>query len=245
MLHKKISVSLQVERLSLSAQLLFTWMISHADDEGRMKGEPQSIKANVVPMKKWTFAKVKSYLSEMKNQGLINHWEQNGEWIIEFPKWNEYQQIRKDRLEPSKLPSFSTKNVNQVATRMQPDDDQVTAQSSIGESSPEEINKSEYSEKDLIADENISYKEEQPKGEFVDPTTGGNTKRGYIAYELFKKIEPGNMKALGNYVKYVKQVPHDLLFQWASEIMQDENAKNKGAVFNTRVKEYLSTGGKE
>ena len=39
MLHKSISHSIQVNRLSPEARLLFTWMIPHADDEGRIKGE--------------------------------------------------------------------------------------------------------------------------------------------------------------------------------------------------------------
>jgi len=52
MLHNKISKSLQVDSLPVPAQLLFTWMISWADDEGRLKGEPKYIKATVIPYKK-------------------------------------------------------------------------------------------------------------------------------------------------------------------------------------------------
>src|SRR3989338_4580844 len=92
MLHKSISVSTQVNKLSLPAKLLFTWMIPHTDDEGRMKGEPEYIKAIVVPMVRWTFNKIKTYLNEIKNQGLIYYWEQNNEWFIELVKWNIYQQ---------------------------------------------------------------------------------------------------------------------------------------------------------
>lgn len=239
MLHKKISVSLQVDRLSLGAQLLFTWMIAAADDEGRMKGEPQSIKANVVPMKKWTFSKVKGYLMEMKNQGIIYYWEQNGEWIVEFPKWNDYQQIRKDRLEPSKLPSFNGKGDNQMTTKGQPDDNQVTAQSNISEYSSEEINKSEYSDNDLIADKNSPYKKEEPKVGSFTPTEGGNTKRGFIAWELLKRMEPGNLHAIGVYMKYAKEIPEHLLFQWASEIEQDKTTRNRGALFNSKAQDYL------
>ncbi len=245
MLHKKISVSLDVDRLSLGAQLLFTWMIASADDDGRMKGEPQFVKANVVPMKKWTFQKVKAYLIEMKNHGLIHYWEQNGEWIIEFPKWDDYQLIRKDRYEKSKLPSFTSKNVNQTTTIRQPDDNQLSAQSNEIEFSPEEINKSESSDTDIIADENLPYKEESPKVGFVDPAVGGNSKRGFVALEIFKRMEPGNLKAMGNYVKWVKVIPVDLMFQWASEIEQDSTIRNRGAVFNAKVKEYLEKKGVE
>lgn len=64
MLHKKISVSIQVNNLSLPAKLLFTWLISHADDEGRLKGDILYVKATVVPMTNWSKSKVKSYLEE-------------------------------------------------------------------------------------------------------------------------------------------------------------------------------------
>lgn len=57
MIHKKISASTQVNRLTLPARLLFSWMIPHADDEGRIKGEPEYIKAVVVPMTRWSFKK--------------------------------------------------------------------------------------------------------------------------------------------------------------------------------------------
>src|SRR3990167_3598798 len=104
MLHRSISTSSQVNRLSLPARLLFTWMIPHADDEGRLKGSAEYIKASVVPMTNWTFKRIKSYLEEIKSSGLIHYWQQNNEWFIEFAKWRQYQQIRKDRFEYSNLP---------------------------------------------------------------------------------------------------------------------------------------------
>ena len=54
MLHKKISISLQVNSLPLPAKLLFTWLIAHTDDEGRILGSPKYIKATVVPMTNWS-----------------------------------------------------------------------------------------------------------------------------------------------------------------------------------------------
>jgi len=128
MLHNKISKSLQVDSLPVPAQLLFTWMISWADDEGRLKGEPKYIKATVIPYKKWSIKNIDQYLQQMKEVGLIHHWQQNNEWFIEFVKWTEYQHIRKDRLDPSKLPSFSNKNVNQMTTNRQPNNTQKTPQ---------------------------------------------------------------------------------------------------------------------
>src|SRR3990167_1371582 len=144
MLHTKISVSSQVNKLSLPARLLFTWMIPHADDEGRLKGDPEFIKATIVPMTKWSFKTVRNYLEEIKNQKLIYYWEENQEWFIEFVKWNEHQQIRKDRFESSNLPSFIKGNDNLLSTKRQPEDNQEAPQSNISESNKIEVNKSEY-----------------------------------------------------------------------------------------------------
>lgn len=93
MLHQKISRSLQVNRLSLSAKLLFTWMIAHADDEGRLRGEPEFVKATVVPMSKWSHKRIEKYLQELKNEKLIYYWQENDDWVVEFVKWNSHQRI--------------------------------------------------------------------------------------------------------------------------------------------------------
>ncbi len=106
MLSKSISCSLQVDNLPIEAQLLFTWMIPHTDDEGRMTGHLKEIKGKVVPMKDWNLQKIDEYLKIMHNEGLIILWEKDGLPIIEFPGWNRHQRIRKDRYTPSELPSF-------------------------------------------------------------------------------------------------------------------------------------------
>jgi len=65
MLHKTISTSSQVNKLSLPARLLFTWAIAHADDDGRLRGDPEYIKATVVPMVRWSFKKVERYFADV------------------------------------------------------------------------------------------------------------------------------------------------------------------------------------
>ena len=46
MLDKKISVSEQVAKLSLEAQLIFTWAIPHTDDAGMLPHSNMTLKAN-------------------------------------------------------------------------------------------------------------------------------------------------------------------------------------------------------
>ncbi|MFH0943209.1 MAG: hypothetical protein V1810_03485 [Candidatus Beckwithbacteria bacterium] len=239
MLHKKISVSVQVNRLTLPARLMFTWMIPHADDEGKMKGDPEFIKATVVPMVKWSFKKIREYLDEIKNKGLIYYWQENNEWFIEFIKWDEHQTIRKDRLIPSNLPSYQKKNDYQVVDNCQPTDNQETAQANGIESNPKEFNKSEFNNNN-IADKH-SYK---GNGVVVNPKTFEPSSEGEVAaLEAWGKLEPTNplafkityLNALG------KGLPVNMFYQFSSEIRQDSTIRNPGAVFNEKVASYLKT----
>lgn len=239
MLHKKISVSAQVNKLSLPARLLFTWMIPHADDEGRLKGDPEFIKATVVPMTKWSFKTVRNYLEELKNQRLIYYWEENQEWFIEFVKWNEHQQIRKDRFEESNLPSFNKKSDDQLSTKSQPDDNQKAPQSNISESNQIEVNKSEYNNNELIADKNSS----KNRAGVINPKTFDPKSEGELAAkEAWDKLESYNPLAFNTtYLKALQRgLPTNLFYQFVSEIKQDPTIENKGAVFNKKVNDYFA-----
>lgn len=236
MLHKKISVSVQVNRLTLPARLLFTWMIPHADDEGRMKGDPEFIRATVVPMVKWSFKKIREYLEEIKNKGLIYYWQENGEWFVEFIKWKEHQQIRKDRFSPSDLPSYPKKNDNQVTTTYQPADNQETTQANVIKSNSIESNKSESNE---IGNADKSYK---GNGLVVHPRDFKPSCEGEVAaFEAWQKLEPTKPWSLGGTYLHAhrKGLPANLFYRFVSEIQQDNSIKKPGAVFNKKVEEYF------
>lgn len=88
----QISISEQVNDLSIYAALLFTWMIPHADDFGRMPGGARKVKALVVPMRDdFTSTKVEECLCEMHRSRLVQRYEIAGETFLEFPSWDEHQ----------------------------------------------------------------------------------------------------------------------------------------------------------
>jgi len=156
MLHKKICTSEDVNKLPVQARLLFSWLITAADDDGRLKGEPPFIKVEVVPYTNWSPKLISTYLNQMKDIGLIYYWQLNGHWYIEFPKWKEHQYIAKDRYHPSLLPSYGEFNKSLYTTRIQPVYKPDT-QSNISKSSVIEVNKSEY--KENVAVKNIKINE--------------------------------------------------------------------------------------
>ena len=240
MLHNKISRSLQVNRLSLEAQLLFTWLISHADDEGRLYGEPEYIKGTVVPLKEsWTSKEVGGYLVEIEKQGLIYYWQDSDRTIIQFVKWLEHQKIRKDRLQHSLLPSYLKPYDNQTPTNRQPSVNQMTAQANRTEDSKEEIKKSEANS---FANKSIksigTVLKERTTPDLLE--TNITNRHEAAAFQAWKVLEPENKASLQTtYLNAVRKGARaEIIFQWMSEIKQDRTIKNPGKVFNKKLTDY-------
>ncbi|GMA64731.1 DnaD domain protein [Alicyclobacillus fastidiosus] len=91
MISKSISVSEQVNSMSTFASLLFTWMIAHADDFGRMPGSPAKVKALVMPMRPESVHEVEKAIQEMVEQDLITWYEVSGVRYIQFNTWERHQ----------------------------------------------------------------------------------------------------------------------------------------------------------
>ncbi|HBY09774.1 hypothetical protein A2274_00260 [candidate division WWE3 bacterium RIFOXYA12_FULL_43_11] len=241
MIHNKISLSLQVNELSDKAALLFTWAISHADDDGRMIGDAKTMHARIVPLRKWSVSLLEKLLEEITNKGLWQRWKQNNLWYIEFPTWKRYQQIRNDRYSSSLLPAFSTKNGDFGIQN----DNQPTTQSNIVKSNPIEFSKGEDSE--VVTPSQISYKE----GEEDYVTQGVVNPRNFkpankkeaAALIAWKKLESRNPMAFTTtYLKACRKgLPEWKFYDFSSEIDQDKTINNKGAVFNAKVDEYFNS----
>lgn len=62
----------------------------------------------------------------------------------------------------------------------------------------------------------------------------------FVLQEAWNRIEPSKPKSFGFYVfAYKRGLPAHMFFQFASEIEQDTKIKNPGAVFVTKVLDYL------
>ena len=97
MLDKKISVSEQVANLPIEAQLIFTWMIPHADDFGLLPYSPRTIKALIVPMHDFTAEQVEEYLKLMVKNDLLQVIEHNGKKYYLIKTFSKHQTLKKDR----------------------------------------------------------------------------------------------------------------------------------------------------
>jgi len=246
MLHAKISTSLQVDNLSESAQLLFTWMIAHADDEGRLKGDAKSVKAMVVPMKKWSIKKIEICLVAMQNEGLIYRWQTKNEWIIEFVKWTDHQYIQKDRFKASTLPKYEPDSGHSLDTSRIQTGNNSSPQANISESKEKEIKISEENESETEnkQEKTNTIKTEPNKEEkgWVNPKTFKPSNEGEVAaLDAWDKLEHYNPMAfkLTYLTALHKGLPPDKFYQFVSEIKQDPTVEKPGAVFNSKVQAYF------
>jgi hypothetical protein len=106
MISKEISLDEKVNALSDdTARLIFTWMITHLDREGRIYGEARVIKSIVIPRLQHSERKVEKYLKEFEKRGLILRYSINGNQYICAPHFDKHQPgLRKEKEAQSKIP---------------------------------------------------------------------------------------------------------------------------------------------
>lgn len=109
MLKRKISVSAQVaDLLSDTHRLLFTWGIAHLDVDGRMSANPRKFKALVCPMLDHvTVETIKEFFTDIQKNGLADIYEAAGEWWMEYPTFENHQNLRRDREGKGAIPEPS------------------------------------------------------------------------------------------------------------------------------------------
>jgi hypothetical protein len=107
MLKKKISLNEALADLANdSHHLLFTWGIAHLDMEGRITGSFRGFKALVAPLLDHiTHETVSSFFQDAESRGLIQRYEVDGEWHVQYPKFAHNQNLTKSREAASKRPA--------------------------------------------------------------------------------------------------------------------------------------------
>jgi hypothetical protein len=107
MISKDISVDKKINNLSDdTSRLAFTWLIAHADREGRTQGDPAVVRALLFPRRSdITIEQMEGYIREWAAAGLIMWYEANDDLYIAFPNFDKHQVgLRKDREPESTIP---------------------------------------------------------------------------------------------------------------------------------------------
>ena len=113
MISKAISLDEKVNALSDdTARLLFTWLITHLDCEGRMHGDAITVKSIVFPRRNISTGKIEKYLKELEKFELITRYFVNGNQYLLMKNFEKHQTgLRKDKELQSQIPPFSTENL--------------------------------------------------------------------------------------------------------------------------------------
>lgn len=104
MLSKTISTSVKVNKLSTFGALLYTWMIPHCDDNGRMDGEAIAVRAIVCPMRIETVEEVEKQLQTMEDVGLIRRYIVDDQQYLEIIGFSNFQTFKSDRPKEQRFP---------------------------------------------------------------------------------------------------------------------------------------------
>lgn len=96
LIDKKISLSEKLAELPFGAQLLYTWMIPHADDFGLLQGSPRTIKAQVLPMADVSLADVTSWIIKMERLGLLKSFKYQEKEFYHIQDFEKNQNLRHD-----------------------------------------------------------------------------------------------------------------------------------------------------
>lgn len=110
---KEICIDKRVNELSDGYSLVgFTWLITHADREGRIYGDPAIVKSLIFPRRpEITVSMVQKYIEEWQGVGLIKLYKSNGDIYIEFPNFAKHQVgLRKERESESTIPEYKPEN---------------------------------------------------------------------------------------------------------------------------------------
>ena len=93
LIYSSISSSLRIADLGVSGALLFTWLITHCDAQGRMLGDPRIIKQIVIPfIKEIEDSDIPGMLNSMgKAKLIIQYQDKKGRSLIQVADWWDYQ----------------------------------------------------------------------------------------------------------------------------------------------------------
>jgi|ETNvirnome_6_100_1030635.scaffolds.fasta_scaffold06494_7 hypothetical protein len=107
MLSRRISQSKKVNKLSLKAQIVWTWTIPWLDDYGCYTGDPEDIKTEVFPKnKKITTGVIREALEELVACDLVKLYSENGEIYQYYVGFNDFQTFRADRTKQAGYPQY-------------------------------------------------------------------------------------------------------------------------------------------
>ena len=206
MISKSISTSKKLSALSTLEALLFTWIIPHCDDYGRMDGNAKIVKGIVMPLRDESVEEIEKSLKELAKKQLIERYSIEDEEYIQIIKWEDHQTFKTDRNRVAKYPE--NPNGTQLET------DWKNRPSKLSEVKISEVKLSE--EKDTHGEfKNVLLKKEEYQ-KLIEKIGDKNTK--LLIEELSTYLESKGVKYRSHYAT---------LLNWARRKYQEIQRSTK------------------
>lgn len=243
MINKKISLSEKVADLPLLGQLLYTWMIPHADDLGLLQASARTIKGAVFPIHDVLVKDVEEMLNKMEDAELIRRVTQNKKAYFYIEGFEKNQNLRRDR-QPFTILEFklgknakeSWKKLEKVAMdvigiqlvdQADTDDIPVTANRLVKSSIVK-----------LSKVKNSVSKEETDNG-FLTYLPDLGLEEDYVEWVvddvILKQLKDEHSRKF--YILAVKKIPEHILREYLHELKQ-EPGKDPPKIFTSKVMKY-------
>ena len=199
-LSRAISLDEKVNSLSNdTARLLFTWLISHLDCEGRLHGDAVAIKSIVFPRRPISTRKVENYLKEMEKLQLILRYSVNGNEYLFAPHFEKHQVgLQKSKEAQSQFPP-PTPELLQSYSRATPPQVKVSKGKGKGKVEVKGV---------LPTTSFIAYKEKL-RGTYPELDINEEWERCQIWYRDHKKVISSPSLALGNWCRKETEIRRD------------------------------------
>jgi len=243
---KAISLDEKVNALQDdTCRLLFTWLITHLDCEGRMYGDAQTVKSVVFPRRPASMAKIEKYLKELEKLGLIFRYSVNGFQYLCMKTFEKHQPgLRKDRESPSEIPPFTPELLQskvgecpievKVKVKVKVPPKGGTTQGAV---TPEKQRKGKTSEKKTDPVVNEIFSEMRRFLEYPDEVCGGEAVPAIeenSAGDARSKREKGAIDPIPNYGKEGKAIKRMLTRGFTCEAILDcwkQKVRQRGGEF--------------
>ena len=227
LLYKKISYSRQLNGVSDHAQLIFSWMIPHLDNFGKIEGEAELIKAIVRPHRPLSeVEKIETSILELIEAKLIMRYEVKGEKIIAFPTFDKHQKNGINRRTESMFPDPEDENTKNFLENLR-----ITFIKKPKQN--ENINESERNS-------NQSYTAVS-RVDFVDPNTfEPKNEHEKASLGAWRELERHNPASFHIFLEAVnKGVRAKRIEKIVEEIKKQKNIRIPSAIFKIMVDKYL------
>lgn len=106
----EITESESFARCSIKARLTAIYLITNADDEGRMRGNAKMLARTLFPYDDDIQENFATLLGELESVGFANRYEVDGCQYLHIVNWSRHQRI--DKPKPSRLPAPPTEQTN-------------------------------------------------------------------------------------------------------------------------------------